>query len=333
MSDRRLTIEDIAKLSGVSRGTVSRVLNGNSNVKTETKEKVLKVIRRTGYSPQVYARRTAGAKSYTISIVLPMIGTDFYARLIKGIEEKLHAEWHIPALFPILSRERLVWLMKPDVPVYDYDGIILCSLVPERLFPAGYFLSDKPVLLVDGFSPSYDSIYVDNFLGGYLAGNHLVKYDGPQFIILMKEEKRGPFIEVFTDRLSGFTRAVTEKGGSLPQDHIFRHDLSMSAGSLALRDIVQKHGLPVNIFATCDLYALGIIEEANRLGLRIRKDIRLVGFDDHEWTGELGITTIHQPIEEMGRTAAELMLKRLQGDKSAVRNICFKPELVIRDSA
>ena len=80
MKRNKITIEDVARLSEVSRGTVSRVLNGGLNVKSKTKDRILDVINRIGYHPDIYARRTAGAKTYTISIILPMIGTEFYAR-------------------------------------------------------------------------------------------------------------------------------------------------------------------------------------------------------------------------------------------------------------
>jgi LacI family transcriptional regulator len=89
----------------------------------------------------------------------------------------------------------------------------------------------------------------------------------------------------------------------------------------------------VNIFAMCDLFALGVIEEVMRAGLQVGRDVRVIGFDDHPWTAEWGITTIHQPIEEMGESAAEILLDRLQGEQSSIRNICFKPELVVRQSA
>jgi LacI family transcriptional regulator len=100
-----------------------------------------------------------------------------------------------------------------------------------------------------------------------------------------------------------------------------------------MRDILQRSKPPVNIFALCDLFALGVVEEAARTGLDIGKDVRVIGFDDHPWTAELGLTTVHQNIEEMGETAAGLLLERLSGDKSPVREVRFTPELVVRNSA
>jgi LacI family transcriptional regulator len=333
MKRNRITIEDIAKLSGVSRGTVSRVLNGGLNVSPSTQKRVLEVIERIGYQPNIHARRTAGGKSYTVSIILPMIGTEFYARLVRGIEKKLRPGWHTFMLFPLLSYERLAWIVHPDIPAYDTDGIIFCSLIPERLYPLGHLPIEGPIVLLDSYSPSYDSVHLDNELGGYLAGHHLAQYRGDIYVISMQERTESPFAGVFHERLKGFRRALEETGRELPENRIYVHDLSWSAGCLATREILQQSKPPVNIFAMCDLFALGVIEEVMRAGLQVGRDVRVIGFDDHPWTAEWGITTIHQPIEEMGESAAEILLDRLQGEQSSIRNICFKPELVVRQSA
>lgn len=333
MGQNRVTIEDVAKLSGVSRGTVSRVLNGGLNVSPSTHKRVLEVIKRIGYQPDIHARRTAGGKSYTVSVILPMIGTDFYARLVKGIEQKLRSQWHAPMLFPLLSREWLAWFTRPDIPAYDVDGIILCSLVPERLYPSGHLPTKQPVVLVDSYSPAYDSVHLDNELGGYLAGQRLGQNKGDVYVISMQESPEAPFARVFRKRLAGFRQALQEIRRQLPENHIYAYDFSWSAGYLATREILQQSKPPVNIFAMCDLFALGVIEEVMRAGLQVGKDVRVIGFDDHPWAAEWGITTIHQPIEEMGKTAAEMLLNRLQDAESPIDNVCFKPKLVVRQSA
>jgi len=332
MERSKVTIEEVAKMSGVSRGTVSRVLNDNLNVKSSTRKRVLEVIELIGYRPNIHARRTAGGKSYTVSVILPMIGTEFYARLVKGIEKKLRSQWHAPMLFPLLSREWLAWLMRPDNPAYDVDGIILCSLIPERLYSSGYLPTERPVVLVDSYSPAYDSVYMDNELGGYLAGQHLVQNEGDIYVISMQEKTEAPFARVFHKRLIGFRQALQEVGRKLPENHIYAYDFSWSAGYLATREILQQSNPPVNIFAMCDLFALGVIKEVMRAGLQLGKDVRVIGFDDHPWAAEWGITSIRQPIEEMGKIAAEILLNRLQDDESSIHNVCFKPELVVRQS-
>lgn len=329
----RVTIEDVAKLSGVSTGTVSRVLNGSLNVRPATRQQVLDVIERLKYQPSVHARRTAGAKAYTVSVILPMIETEFYARLVEGIERKLRSQWHVPVISPVFSRERVASLRQPNIPAYDADGIILCSLLPERLYPSGHFPTARPAVLVDSYSPAYDSVYLDNEYGGYLAGRRLAQYKGDIHVISVQEYAESPLAGVFRHRLQGFRRALEEAGRELPDDHVHAYDFSWSAGCLATRDILQRSKPPVNIFALCDLLALGVIEEAARASLDLGKAVRVIGFDDHSWTAELGLTTVHQDIEEMGEAAAGLLLERLNGDKSPVREVRFTPRLVVRKSA
>lgn len=333
-SEKKFTIEDVAKLSGVSRGTVSRVLNGGLNVKPETKRRVLETIERLGYEPNRHARRFAGSKSYTVSVILPMIGTDFYAHLIDGIEQELADQWYDPVLFPLLTRERLARFLRPNNPVYQMDGVILCSLLPERLYPTGHLPTDRPVVLVETHSPAYDSVYLDNELGGYIVGRHLIQSEGEVYVILVREELETPFASgIFHERLRGFERALEEAGRELDSRHIITVDFSWGGGCLASREILERSKPPLNIFASCDILALGVTEEVIRAGLQLGKDVRIVGFDDLPWAAEWGITTVRQPIEEMGKTAAQLLLERLRGDKSPVREVRFTPELVVRESA
>ena len=160
-----ITIEDVARLSGVSRGTVSRVINGSQNVNSETRKRVLEVIEKLGYRPNQNARRTAGGRSSTIGIVIPMIGTEFYERLIKSMEEKLRAQWYAMMLFPVLKRDWLSKVMMHDIPNSEAAGMFLCSFDIEHLFSSFRKPFEGPTVLVDSYSPLYDSIYIDNELG------------------------------------------------------------------------------------------------------------------------------------------------------------------------
>lgn len=328
-----ITIEDVARLSGVSRGTVSRVINGSQNVNRETRKRVLEVIEKLGYRPNQNARRTAGGRSSTVGIVIPMIGTEFYERLIKSMEGKLRAQLYSMMLFPVLKRDWVSKVMLHDVPSSDAAGIFLCSFDIEHLFASFRKPFEGPTVLVDSYSPLYDSIYIDNELGGYLAGKKFSQLEGSIHVIMMQESIDSAFWPVFNSRLKGFQKALLESGKDLAQKNLHAYDFSWSAGALAARDIFDNDRPPFNIFAMSDLYAFGVMREAQLRGLRVGRDVKLVGYDDQSVARDWGITTVRQPIEQMGEKAVDMMLERLKRPGKEVESVCLKPEMVERESA
>ena len=330
---KNITIEDIAKLSGVSRGTISRVLNGSKSVNSETRKLVLDVIEKVCYQPNVSARKTAGGRSYSIGIVIPMIGTEFYERLLKSMESLLRQQWYVPILFPLLRREWLSKITNFDIPAADVEGVIFCSMDIERLYMPGRIPTDRTAVLVDSFSPLYDSVYVNNEHGGYIAGKKLLEYDGEVQVIMMHETVDTAYSPVFHSRLKGFKKALQEGGKFIPPENIQAFDFSWSAGSLAARNIFSSSKPPYNIFAMSDLYAFGVVKEAQLEGLEIGKDVRIVGYDDQSIAKDWGITTVRQPIEEMGDRAVNFLIERLKGFAGTPRNVALLPELINRDSA
>lgn len=327
------TIEDVARVSGISKSTVSRVLNNHPNVKEKTRRIVLKVIRELNYRPNLHARRFASGYSYAISVFLPEIGTQFYGRVLKGMEEELDEYGYDVALFPLLSRERLKRFSNPHAAAYQNDGFLFISLDPEKLHHLNPFPLSKPTVLADGYSEKFDCVYVDNRLGGYLAGQYLSSFPGEFFIIIVKGFEFPLSTRVFCERLLGFKAALKEKGIDLPQKNIISVDFSLGGGQIAARDVLQITGPPLNIFATCDLLALGVLEEIRGARLSLKDEVRVIGFDDQPWAKDYGITTLYQPIEEIGKMAAHLLMERIKGHKGVAKAVSFKPKLIKRSSA
>jgi len=333
MGKKKITIEDIAKLSGVSRGTISRVLNGSKNVNVDTRKKILDIIEKVDYKPNSSARKTAGGRSYSVGIVIPMIGTEFYERLIKSMEKKLRQQWYTPILFPLLKSEWLSKITKFDIPATDVEGIIFCSMDIEKLYMPGKIPTERAVVLVDSYSPLYDSVFIDNVYGGYIAGKKLSAYDGDIFVIMMNETIDTAYSPVFHSRLKGFRKALREKNIILPDENIQVFDYSWSAGSLAAKNIFSKSSPPYNIFAMTDLYAFGVIKEAQNEGLEVGSDVRIIGYDDQSIAQDWSITTVKQPIEKMGEYGINFLLERLKGLNEKPRKIQLKPELITRNTA
>jgi LacI family transcriptional regulator len=329
----KLTIQEVADRAGVGVGTVSRVLNNHKSVRPETRERVTKAMQELGFIPNPHARRVAGGKSYTVSIILQVISTEFYLRLLNGLEKTLEANRYDSALFPLLGRERLERYLNSSNLAYQSDGIVMASHNLGDLYTDGKLPTRQPVVIVDGSNPHYDSVFLDNELGGQLAGRALAALEGEVYAINVHQDLDEVFKStVFQDRMRGFKSALNDAKRDFPDDHqltvVFNHNNARAAA----REIFDRATLPVNIFASADLIAVAVFEEANLRGFEIGKEVRVVGFDDHPWSAEMGLSTVHQPVEAMGATAAELLIERLSGYEGAARQVRFEPRLIERRS-
>jgi DNA-binding LacI/PurR family transcriptional regulator len=329
----KLTIQEVAERAGVGVGTVSRVLNHHKSVRPETRERVERAMQELGFIPNPHARRVAGGKSYTVSIILQVVGTDFYIRLLNGLESTLEAHRYDTALFPLLGRERLERYLNSNTLAYQADGIVMASHNLGDLYPDGRLPTRQPVVIVDGKSPHYDSVFLDNRLGGQLAAHALARLPGEIKAISVHQDLDEAFkTSIFTDRMRGFYDALEVLGRGVPVAARRTVTFNLENARAAARDLLLHATTPVNIFAAADLIALGVLEEAKALGLEVGRDVRVIGFDDHPWSAERGLSTLHQPVEAMGAAAAELLVERLNGAHGEPRHVRFEPRLIERAS-
>ena len=329
----KLTIQEVAERAGVGVGTVSRVLNSHKSVRPETRERVERAMQDLGFIPNPHARRVAGGRSYTVSIILQVVGTDFYIRLLSGLEKTLELHRYDSALFPLLGRERLERYLNSSTLAYQSDGIVMASHNLGDLYPDGRLPTRQPVVIVDGINPHYDSVFLDNQLGGALAAQCLSTLGGEIMTISVHQDLDEAFkSNVFNERMQGFFETLHGSGRYVPPEHTRTVSFSLESARVAARELLSHATLPVNIFAAADLMALGVMDEARSLGLEVGRDVRVIGFDDHPWSAERGLSTVHQPVEAMGAAAAELLVDRLSGFKGEPRRVRFEPRLIARAS-
>ncbi len=325
------TISDVARAAQVGVGTVSRVLNNHPAVHPDTRSRVLAVIEALGYQPNPHARRIAGGRSYTVSIMLPMVEAEFYTRLLTAMEETLSAQRYDSALFPLLGRARLERYLSSNRLAYQADGVIMVTYDLASLFEGGRLPTECPVVLVDGYSDRYDCAYVDNYLGGLLAGRAAAKYPGELYVLSLEDDPEGLFVNrIFQDRMRGLGDGLAEAGKRITANYLCA--LHYRGGQQAAERLFREAGRPCTVFAAADLLAVPVLEEAERQGWRVGRDIRVIGFDDQPWASAQGLTTVHQPVELLGQTAAQLLLERLDGLVGPARSVRFEPELVERRS-
>lgn len=327
----KVTIKDVARYVGVVPSTVSRAINDHPEVGPETKARVREAVELLGYRPDRLARSIRQGRTQSVSVMVPMTGGDFYSRLINAIDAALGERDYDAALFPLLSERRLQRYRDPDALPYQTDGIIYASLDPTHLYPGGRVPSHLPAVLVDIHNPHYDHVVVNNVQGGRLAARHLLQRAAPTFVIAVEERFNTPFASgVFRERLAGFRAVYREEGVNLPDAHIHTAEFSWESARSATRQLLVRARPPFNLFATCDLFAQGAIDELAAAGLTPGQDVRLIGYDDQPWATDHGLTTIRQPIEEMGEAAAGLLLERIADSTRPIQSRSFEPTLIPR---
>jgi LacI family transcriptional regulator len=329
---RKPTIQDVARQAGVGVGTVSRVLNNHAAVKGATRETVLKAIADLDYTPNPHARRIAGGKSYTISVLLPVVTTEFYVRLLDGLESAFQAARYDVAIFPLLDRSRLERYLGSHTLAYQADGLVMATYNLTALLSERRLRTQQPTVLVDAHAEGVDCAFMDNVTGGRLAGEYAARLPGELYAVWVETELDQLFTtRVFEERRAGFLAAVGAAGRTVQAEfHASFDALAARNTAVTLLDGAQ---LPCTVFASADLLAGALLDEARVRGLTVGQDVRVIGFDDQPWAAARGLTTLHQPVEQMGYEAAQLLLSRLGGHRGPPRARRFEPRLVVRDTA
>jgi LacI family transcriptional regulator len=330
-----LTLEDIAKQAGVSRSTVSRVVNDDPNVSESIRTKVHEVIVTTGYHPHAAARTLASRRSWMIGLVLPRTVSNFFTdpyfpRLTQGVAQAcnqhnltlglfiLATKEDEERIFPLVSRQGLL------------DGIIVQTAQKGDKLINRLISSDFPVIVAGRpfRSSGVSYIDVDNVQAAYQAVSHLIKlgYKRIGTITGMMNSTVG------IDRMEGYVKALREQGWPVDKVLIAQGDFSEQSGYSGMKKLLPAR--PEAIFAASDTMAIGAIRAAKEAGLRIPTEIAFVGFDDLPVASlsDFKLTTIRQPISQFGAQAVVTLIDLIENGIKPSRRIIMETELVIRDS-
>jgi DNA-binding LacI/PurR family transcriptional regulator len=331
------TLEEVALLAGVSRATVSRVVNGSPKVSPDVRVDVQAAIERLGYTPNRAARSLVTRRSDSIAVVITeptgRLFTDpFFPRLLRGISSELTA------------RDRQLILLIPESEAderrtADYltaghvDGALLVSLHGDDPLPARLAAAGMPIVLVGrppkGATASF--VDVDNRLGAESAVAHLVS-SGRRVVATIT----GPQDMVAgVDRLRGYRDALTEGGIGLDASLEALGDFTQEGSVEAMKRLLAIHPDLDAVFAASDLMAAGAMSVLTAAGRRVPEDVAVVGFDDSPIATSTTpqLTSVRQPIEEMGHEMARLLVEAVDASDPVPRRVILATELVQRASS
>ncbi|GGJ59781.1 DNA-binding LacI/PurR family transcriptional regulator [Anoxybacillus voinovskiensis] len=330
------TISDVAKLAGVSRASVSRVINNVPTVNEEIRKKVLKAMDELGFIPNVSARNLRTKQTKTIAVIVPLISNTFFSRLVQtmGIEaEKLGYKLLICQSRNI-EKDELSFL--DLLKTRQVDGVVMAS-VRNSWKKIKNYLQYGPVLMCnESFldeEADIPSIKIDHEYGGYIAAQYLIKQGHKRIAFCISGDDSRSGLE----RKKGFLRAFQEFEIPFDESFVMNNAFDIESGREIFYQLLGLHERPTAVFTGSDEVAVGIISEANKNGVKVPEELAVVGFDDNPIAKIIqpSLTTIYQPIDDIAKTSIECMVQVLKGEKdfSSIKSVNLSIRLIKRESA
>jgi LacI family transcriptional regulator len=331
------TLEGVAKLAGVSRSTVSRVVNDHPSVRAEVREQVWRVIHETGYQPYAAARSLVTRRTHILGVVIPepitkLFADPFFPILLYGITETCNAQHYYLMLSLFHGPAEQDDQYRRIVGNGHLDGVIIASTHMDDSLPPRLLQDDVPFAVVGRYPDArVHGIDVDNIGGSRQAVEHLIRL-GHTAIALIS----GPLTMTSgADRLAGYQQALAARGIALDQDLIVEGDYTEDSGYAAVKRLLRTPATA--IFAASDIMAIGALKALHEAGRQVPQDMALVGFDDVPLASSVqpALTTVRQPIRQLGSAVAALLLELLAHppERCAPAHTSVLPtELVVRRS-
>ena len=325
-----VSIEDVAKAAGVSIATVSRALRGLPNVVPSTRDRVLRVAEELDYSVDPHASRLASGKTMTVGLIMPLTGQWFYNKVATAIEAVLMEEGYDVLRYSVESVEQESQVFRKLIRRKRVDGLVFITIAidPESLAR----LSDArlPVVTVETETGIFPAVTCDNYDAARAATQHLCNL-GHREIGLISGLPDDPLhFGPPGERRRGYLDALERQGFPARPELDVPGNYSLAGGAEAMATLLSISDAPTAVFAFSDEMATGALKTIQDLGLRAPHDISIVGFDDHDFSEYLHLTTVRQPLDRMGETAATLLLRLLRGESDVPLRTELGTRLIVR---
>ena len=326
------TVKEVAERAGVSTASVSRALSGRRGVREPVRARILEAAQALSFRPNRAARDLRVRSSRAVGVLIPDIENPFFTSLVCGIEEVLGKTDYSLLLSnysedPDLEERRLE--------VFRAEGvrglIFAASRTPSRLYAE---LAKSGMALVavsrEASRLPVDQVTVANQEGAYAATSHLIQLGHKRIAII-----NGPVaLTTARDRQAGYEQALREAGMAPDENLVIHTAFKQAGGYAAMRQLLLSAVRPTAVFAGSNLLTLGALQAIHELHLAIPNDIAIVGFDEMPWAMSLRppLTTVAQPVFDVGRTAAELLLARVREPGLPRRQVVLETKLIVRSS-
>ncbi len=329
-----VTIRDVAELAGVSPTTVSHVINKSRFVSPDTKARVFEAMRELSYQPNAIARSLRMKTSNTIGLIISDISNPFFTNLVRGVEDVANSRGKNLILCNTDEKTDKEEMYLRILRQKQVDGIIMAPTSGSSKFLQQLLESGFPLVFIDRLLDGIDvpTVTVNNGEASCDAVRHLTGLGHTAIGIVTG--MRG--ISSTAERMKGYERALSESGIAVDEQLVVEGRSRVEGGYDATVRLLGLKPRPTAIFATNNLMTIGVMRAVRDCGLRCPEDISVVGFDDFDWASAFHpfLTTVAQPVYEIGTTAVELLFKRMGAKRIQVdpERVVLKAKLVVRES-
>jgi LacI family transcriptional regulator len=335
------SIKTVAQQAQVSIATVSRVLNGTKYVSPDIEKRVLDAISQLNYQPNVPARNLRRQRTLSVGVVLPRLNDFFFTDLAYVLEQTLSAENYLPLFCSTENDEEKETATISNLINHRVDAVILVPSVPVRKSVSSVErLLDRniPVVLVDRGMPEFavSQVLSNNEQGAYDATTYLLQL-GHRHIGMIDSGADGAKYpgEPGHERMTGIQRAMLEHGTPFDKSLVVFGALdNIEMGYHGALRLVRESPHVTAIFALTDAIAVGVLRAASELGVNVPQQLSVVGFDDIQLASHVipRLTTVAQPVQQIGRTATDLLLRKIGNPEQPPENALLQTRLVVRES-
>ncbi len=335
MKNGRINGREVARLAGVSPATVSLVVNGSPLVKDETRKRVQEVIDRLGYQSHAAAAALRSSRAYALGYLIPEIfdatNDVFRHQVLAAVANRAKAANYHVLLDTFLQASDHISLFNSgriDGALIDFsiDDATLAELLQRRV----------PFVLVgrDAGNVAISSVKADEYGGVYAMTRHLLALGHRRIALLSAGENDGGRL-VAQERIRGFQRALAEASITIDPAYVAQGDWRYASGFVHGKRLLSLQPRPTAIFALAEIMAVGVLNAAHEMGLRVPDDLSIVTTEDSPWVEYVRpqLTAVHVPMFEVGARATDLLLAQLDQPEAPLQQITLPTTLVIRESS
>ncbi|MBR1911097.1 MAG: LacI family DNA-binding transcriptional regulator [Treponema sp.] len=326
------TIYDVARLAGVSSATVSRVLNEPDKVGEDKRNKVLNAIKELNFIPKADAVANARKSYRKIGVIAPFFTQPSFMERLRGIARILAPEHYELVIYSIDSTDDLNNYVSAMVTTMRVDGLIFLCVHLER--PVLNLLHDAkfPVCFVESDLDNFDCVNIHNLRGGQKAAEYLYQQGCRRPGFLGEQSKLSYAVTATEDRFRGFKFYFANQGIIIPPEHVWIGEFTDQQLDKGIMSFLKAKTLPDCVFCSSDLIAARFVHLAREAGLQVPKDIKVLGFDNVDISGYIGLSTVNQNLDMSGKAAAELILARMKEPERPVVNMNVPLDIIERET-
>jgi LacI family transcriptional regulator len=329
----RVTIKDVARASGVSYATVSRVLNGYEFVRETTRNRVMEAVERLGYVANLQARSLVSGRSQIIGLLVPNLDNGYVGTIAQGIDRELIRTNYDVMLYTSHRHPDKESFYVSTIANGLTEGLLLVAPLVPTTYLNALREQNFPYVLIDQADATENSSVVEatNWQGAYEATRYLSQLGHTRIAFI----KGARAVRSAIDRFQGYKAALVDCDIPFREELVTEGDYQQQTGYEITKSLLQSvDPLPTAIFASNDLSAFGAMDAAREFGLRIPDDISIIGFDDIPQASFVypKLTTVRQPLEQMGQVAVKMLLEQIEDQNRPPQRVVLATQLVIRDS-